>query len=274
VAGRWVLSDIASTSVQPVRHGQRMRAFLVFCIAGLPGVLVLVLTLPAQLSRMAPGKPLPMPLAVIESIAFAQGYALVVLFALAGTFAAPACGFRSLVYDWATGRPRSGTLRLPVAIVAGAVLLAFGLLVDIALIPYYGPSWNALKALMPDRGTALAVGVLYGGIDEEILTRWGLMSVLAWAGWRLFQRGRAAPSAGVVAVAVVLAALAFGAGHLPVAMKLVHPMPAIVVLRIVLLNAVAGCAFGWLFFRYSLETAMVAHVTFHAGLFAVGSVVT
>jgi membrane protease YdiL (CAAX protease family) len=40
------------------------------------------------------------------------------------------------------------------------------------------------------------------------------------------------------------------------------------VARTVLLNAVVGVLFGWLYWRRSLEAAMVAHAAFHLPLVA------
>ena len=37
------------------------------------------------------------------------------------------------------------------------------------------------------------------------------------------------------------------------------------VLRVVSLNALAGLFFGWLFWRYHLEAAMLAHASAHVG---------
>lgn len=47
--------------------------------------------------------------------------------------------------------------------------------------------------------------------------------------------------------------------------------PALVV-RTVLLNTIVGVALGWLFWRRSLETAMVAHAAFHVVLVGVSVV--
>jgi membrane protease YdiL (CAAX protease family) len=41
--------------------------------------------------------------------------------------------------------------------------------------------------------------------------------------------------------------------------------------RTVLLNALGGVLFGWLFWRRSLEVAMVAHAAFHVGLFVLNA---
>ncbi|WP_205127681.1 MULTISPECIES: hypothetical protein [Okeania] len=35
--------------------------------------------------------------------------------------------------------------------------------------------------------------ILFGGITEELLIRWGLMTLLVWIGWKIFQRGKGKP---------------------------------------------------------------------------------
>lgn len=94
--------------------------------------------------------------------------------------------------------------------------------------------------------------------------RWGVMSLLAWAGWRLGQRGVGRPAPAVLWLAILGAALLFGLGHLPAAAALA-PLSLAFVLRTVLLNSVAGIAAGWLFWRHSLEAAMLAHMMVHVG---------
>lgn len=63
--------------------------------------------------------------------------------------------------------------------------------------------------------------------------------------------------------AIVVSALLFGAGHLPVAAGLYGGLTLPVVARIVSLNSVLGIGFGWLFWRYSLEAAMLSHASWH-----------
>jgi membrane protease YdiL (CAAX protease family) len=109
------------------------------------------------------------------------------------------------------------------------------------------------------------VRFLYGGITEELMLRFGLMSVLAFVGWRITGRRADGPQPGVVRAAIVIAAVLFGLGHLPALAQSADLTPALVV-RTVLLNAVAGVLFGWLYWRRSLEAAMVAHASFHVPL--------
>lgn len=109
----------------------------------------------------------------------------------------------------------------------------------------------------------MAARLLYGGITEELLLRWGLMSALLWLFWRLLQHGSGRPSMLSVALAVVAAALLFGLGHLPAAQALTGGLTLPIVAYVVGANAVFGVLAGWLFWRFGLEAAMLAHATAH-----------
>ncbi len=52
----------------------------------------------------------------------------------------------------------------------------------------------------------------------------------------------------------------FGLGHLP-ATSVILPLTPLVVVRAVILNGLAGIAFGYLFFTTGLESAMISHFT-------------
>jgi len=59
-------------------------------------------------------------------------------------------------------------------------------------------------------------------------------------------------------LAIVLAAVIFGAGHLPAVMSLTALTPLVIV-RTIVLNAVGGIIFGWLYWKKGLESAMISH---------------
>jgi len=69
-----------------------------------------------------------------------------------------------------------------------------------------------------------------------------------------------------------MAALIFGAGHLPATAALV-PLTPLIVARALVLNGVFGIAAGWLYWRHSLEAAMLSHATGHV-VFTIVSVFT
>jgi membrane protease YdiL (CAAX protease family) len=112
--------------------------------------------------------------------------------------------------------------------------------------------------------------VLYGGVTEELLLRWGLMTALVWLAWRLLPRPSGTPRTVYIWLAIVVSALLFGAGHLPAAAMLVGELTGDVVLFVVGVNTAFGVLFGYLFWRYGLEAAMIAHATAHVASYVAG----
>jgi hypothetical protein len=110
---------------------------------------------------------------------------------------------------------------------------------------------------------------VYGGIDEEILLRLFLLSLLAWLigfAWRLPD---GMPTLGALWLANVIAAVVFGLGHLPATAALVKLTPLLVG-RAILLNGIVGIATGYLYWRYGLEAAMLAHFSADIVLHGIG----
>jgi hypothetical protein len=133
---------------------------------------------------------------------------------------------------------------------------------DRVLAPFIGPQAEALRVGNAGSVGALTVGMLYGGLTEEVLMRWGVMSLVAWTLQRVLARGALSDAGWWAAIAA--AALIFAAGHLPALAALAEPTPALVG-RTVLLNGLAGLVYGALFWRRQLESAMLAHATTHVG---------
>jgi Type II CAAX prenyl endopeptidase Rce1-like len=165
---------------------------------------------------------------------------------------------------------RSDVLRLLAqAALAGWILgCALGLL-DHFLAPWLPDAWQQPTKNRSVDGTGLMVGMLYGGLTEEIMLRWGLMSLLAW----LLVRWLAVPTKIALPLAIAISALVFGAAHLPVITMQIEPTTGLMA-RTLLLNGLAGLVYGWLFWRYHLEAAMAAHTASHLGLFAIGFITT
>lgn len=101
------------------------------------------------------------------------------------------------------------------------------------------------------------------GVGEELLMRFLLMTLLTLLFLRVFRLGQDA----AVWIAIVVVAFVFGLLHLPATAELTALTPLIVV-RGILLNALAGIAFGYLYWKRGLEAAMAAH--FVADLFIHG----
>lgn len=109
----------------------------------------------------------------------------------------------------------------------------------------------------------IAVKILYGGITEEVLMRWGVMTALIWLPWRIWQKKAGTPKRAYVVSAVLLTAVLFGLGHLPAATAMEIKLTAPVIAYIIVGNALPGILFGVLYWRNGIEAAMIAHALGH-----------
>jgi hypothetical protein len=110
----------------------------------------------------------------------------------------------------------------------------------------------------------------YGGVYEELFTRLFLLSAIAWIVNRTWRRPTPQLSNSAFWFANIFTAIAFGLGHLPSA-SLFMPITALVVVAALLLNGIAGIAFGYLFRTRGLEAAMIAHFTADFVIYVVGA---
>lgn len=106
--------------------------------------------------------------------------------------------------------------------------------------------------------TYIVAAVLYGGVIEEVMLRLFMMSLVAFLLHKLFGKKSVRPSTAILVAANVIAALLFAAGHLPATFLLLGSSPMII-FRCFLLNGGFGLLFGWLYRKYGLRYAMIAH---------------
>lgn len=230
-----------------------MRMWWRLALLGVIGCLSLAL---APLDRLLP---VPMDPVLLCLLAVVQPTLLVLLAAALGLWAAPKVGLDApAVRAWSEGRPVLPVLRrqaLPAifaALAIGAVLVAFWKFV----------SQQPAAAPLLGFEVPLVAKLLYGGVVEELLLRWGMMSLFAWLVWRLSGSPRPAP-AWCLWTAILAAALLFAVGHLPALYALAPDAANALAGPVVAANAAAGVVFGWLFWRHGLETAMMAHAGAH-----------
>jgi len=239
----------------------RLRLFGLLWLAGMAGVMSLGL-LPLPL--LPEGAP---PAAVVRLLMLVQPTVLVAVAVLIGVLLTPQLGLMAPGAEaLAVGRSWRQAImpQLRPGVVGG--LISGGLLTAIALLsrPLLPPAYGAAEP------TPLLVRFLYGGITEEILIRWGLMTLLLWLGWRFGQQRQGKPQARWVVVAIAVSSLVFAMGHFPAAIALELPLtPALVGFLLIQNSLFAGVA-GYLFWRYGLEAAMIAHLIVHAVLALIG----
>ena len=120
-----------------------------------------------------------------------------------------------------------------------------------------------MRAVEINRLLPVPTRLLYGGITEELLLRWGVLTLLVWVAWRLFLKRQRQPRNVYFVSAIVLSSVVFGLGHLPLAVALGTNLTAAIVLYVVSANSAFGLIAGYLYWRRGLEAATVAHMMAH-----------
>jgi hypothetical protein len=235
-------------------EGKAMAMWWRLSLLGLVGVASMLL---APLERLVPAD---MPAMAIRLLSIIQPSILVLAFAALGLWAGPRLGLDApAVRALAGRRPVLAALKPQlVPGVAGAAAVAIVLILfwlGVGAMPAAAAKLEILQI-------PLVTKLLYGGIVEELMLRWGLMSLFAWAIWRLAGRP-AAPPAWCLWSAILVAALLFAAAHLPILCLLMPEPPGVLVAMVLVGNSVPGVIFGWLFWRRGLEAAIIAHALAH-----------
>lgn len=235
----------------------RLRLGAAMWLLAMAGVAVLA---SAVIPQMLARSPQQVPLSVAMTAAIVQSAVLVSLAVWAGVVWSGPLGLGAPVIEAALSRSDAWSpfkrQLLPAAIAGiatGAILLVYPRTIPAELVA-------AIRTMT----IPLFAKVLYGGVVEEVLMRWGLMTTLVWLLWRFVQKKAGPPRTGYVIGAMLFAAISFGAGHLPAAAALLGghlTMP--VVVPIMIANGVPGMMFGYLYWRYGIEAAMMAHALGH-----------
>jgi Type II CAAX prenyl endopeptidase Rce1-like len=97
-----------------------------------------------------------------------------------------------------------------------------------------------------------ALMCVFAGVIEELYFRLGLVTLLVWLGTKILSA--LGPSDRPPWCAIVLSSIAFGLTHL-----YGEPIDAQTVSLVLVGNGIAGTLFGWLYWQYGVEAAMLAH---------------
>lgn len=109
------------------------------------------------------------------------------------------------------------------------------------------PAWQGLLAAFS------------AGVTEEVIFRLFGLSLLAWIGGLISRDTEGRPRLIVLWIANILIAVSFGLAHLPATAAVGLPLNALIISRAILLNGIGGVIFGWLYWTFGLESAMLAH---------------
>ncbi len=147
------------------------------------------------------------------------------------------------------------------SIIKTSVLL--GSLVGIAIILFdFIFSQFGLESLFKEISVPIWQGFLasfYGGIAEEIFMRLFFMTLIVWLLSKVIKpKGKIIENNLLMWSSILIAAIVFGIGHLPITSELIT-ITSLIIFRALLLNGIAGIIFGWLYWKKGLESAIIAH---------------
>ncbi len=201
---------------------------------------------------------LPMPLWELLALQMVENTLLFAVMIAAGLYLGRKVGLGMPILEGALeGKDVSRQLgRVTVLSVMVGVLAALLLVAMDLFFAHAGIRIGSQGAAPPAWQGFLAA--FYGGIAEEVSMRLFLMTLLVWLLREVKRALKGKPSGLEIWLAILLSAVLFGLGHLPMTRVLTDLTP-MVVARAVALNGVFGVVMGWLYWKQGLESAMIAH---------------
>jgi membrane protease YdiL (CAAX protease family) len=255
------MSDTTPIGLGGRPYNWRLLGILVVAIA-VSTILVTPYALAIQANKLKDIK-LPLPLALLIPIQLAASILFCGILAAVGLAVARRIGLGlPFLESWLARKPDWPYLRSFAwrAVLAG-VLLAVAVLIIQKWVfdPTLSPEF---KQKLPHGAVPLwkwFLASFYGGITEETTMRLFLLSLLAWLGRFVNRTPEGRPGLWALWVANVVAAVLFGLGHLPGFISAGVPIDAVVITRAIVLNGMGGLVFGWFYWTFGLEAAMVSH---------------
>ncbi len=203
---------------------------------------------------------LPVPFYVLLLGTVIQNAVIFAVFIFLGLKIAKKVGLGlPVLEDYLEGREVKSKLKSIMGISVGLGLLAGVLIIGFDYL--FSLAGAAISLLEPSISPPAWQGFLasfYGGINEEITLRLFFMSLVVWIFYKIKSTPEGKPTSTGVWLAIIISAVLFGLGHLPVTSSLTALTP-LVVLRAVILNGIGGVIFGWLYWKKGLESAMISH---------------
>ena len=221
---------------------------LIGLIGGFFTGLYLLDSYPADMQQQIMGQGLTRPILGLVTAVQSAGYGLV-------------CGVLGILLGKKTGLWKDErSLEQRPLMVANIAAIVGGMALILPDLLYFGRHIQPIMdsyAVKPTLAYILAA-VLYGGVIEEVMLRLFMMSLVAFLLHKLFWKKQENTPTAALVTANVVSALLFAAGHLPATAMLMRLTPMII-FRCFLLNGGFGLLFGWLYRKYGLRYAMIAH---------------
>jgi len=222
------------------------RSFLFVWIAAVISILFYV---PAALPKLIPAHAhLPFSMNILIIIQTVEFVVFAAIFAAVGAYLTPRIGFRAYLADIPINK-KVFWIVLKRQFFYGAPIGFAG-----AIIAYLiAPDFIAYLTNIP------FIPRLFAGVFEEVAMRWGLMTIIVWILLRIFQQRLEIHKRVLIRSGIFLSQILFAFAHIPVLINFGITNPGWSVFTIFIVSL----PWGWLFWKQGLESAFIAHASFH-----------
>lgn len=200
----------------------------------------------------------------ISRFAILQTLVMVFILCLAGTVLSRSTGLRAPVLEaMLNGTAEISTFYPMLLPVLGYTLL--GLIIFLTF--YYGVASKLLDKKNREIINALRITlgvdgcVLYGGVVEEIIARWGLMNLTTFFAIIFVKH----PSNMIIWISILISGLIFAVGQLPGYLAAGCTSTRNFIYSSIMLSMCQSVLFGYLFWQYGLVCSILSHMLFHLG---------
>ena len=169
------------------------------------------------------------------------------------------------VFEFLLLRKKKPTIYPLVIVALGGGLFA-GLLITVSTIVFQPHMPMEFIELSEKFRPNPLVRYLYSGITEEIIVRFGLMTIIVWCGWKISKRR----NPWIYWIGIIFSSLLFAVIHLPLIFGVLESPGYSVIAYVLLYHILGGSVFGWLYWKKGLETAILAHIITHIVLLFAG----
>jgi len=232
-------------------------ALILFCL-GIIGILSL-LTVKIPIEKLPPEALSKIPTSILPILLLINPTVLLVIAITIGTILHEKVNLKiDAIIELATFKSPIVTIRksfltsIIAGISTGIILVLLGVLANKLDAHEFAQLESNFKP-------TIAARFFYGGLTEEILMRFGLMTFITWLLNKIFN----SLTDKIYWTSILLSALIFSLGHLPVVFQSIDSPSMFMIGYIILGNAIGGCVYGLLYWKNGLEAAMIAHILTH-----------
>lgn len=200
----------------------------------------------------------------ISRFAIIQTLVMVLLMCIAGAIISHITGLQAPILE-AFLEGKAGISALVPILLPTALYALVGLFVFCIL--YYGlakqlideKSWHIMAKLRLTLGVDGCI--LYGGVVEEIIARWGLLNLATFFALIFAKQ----PSNLIIWLSIFISGLIFAVGQLPAYLAAGCASSQKFIYSFIVLSLFQSAIFGYLFWQYGLICSILAHMLFHLG---------